>query len=117
MKYYSDKLYNASQKDKSVQYLFDTEKDLKEAEEKLDKQLQERKDKQAALVAARKEDAEKIKGLKKAMDDAQGAYIDAVRAFIKKYGYWHESYTTPISLSPDSVFKIFDSVFGDFFLR
>lgn len=117
MRYYSDKLYDASKKDKSVKYIFDSEKELNEAETKFDKQVQDRKDKQAVIAAERKKDAENIKELRKTMEAAQKDYVEACRSFMKKYGYWHESYTVSVPCSPGSIFDLFDSIFADFLLR
>lgn len=86
MKYYSE----------LTRQVYDTEKQLVEAEHKL-ALVNEEKDKK---VAQKKEDAKKVTDAFKNAQDiydnyrtAFKRYLELRKKFIDKYGYWHATYT------------------------
>lgn len=119
MKYYfSEKLYEASQKDPKIVYVFTSLAARDAAEAAYDAKLEkDRKDKEAAEVAKakalseRKDAADKVKELRKTAQAAIDDYRKAYNDFLEKYGYWHESYS--VKLPEDtSVFDLVDVIFA-----
>lgn len=119
MKYeFSEKLYEASKKDPTIKFVFESIEARDKAEAGYDAKIEKiRKDKEEAEAAKskalseRKAAADKVKELRKnaqaAIDDYRKAYND----FLEKYGYWHESYSVKL---PEvvSVFDLIDAIFS-----
>ena len=118
MKYYfSEKLYEASKKDPKIVYVFTTIDSRDKAEADYDAKLEkDRKDKEEAEAAKakalseRKAAADKVKDLRKTAQAAIDDYRNAYNDFLKKYGYWHESYSVKLP-ETTSVFDLVDAIF------
>lgn len=100
MKYYSEKLSK-----KGVPALFDTEKELREAEERAGakeagekRKAEERKAEALAVENAYKKAVETRKKAHAEIEKADGEYIDKRNAFIEKYGSFHMTYTDNCNL-------------------
>ena len=120
MKLFSEKLYDASRKDPKINFVFETEKDRDEAEAAYDAKLEkDRKDKEEAeakrakVLSERKAAADKVKELRKTAQAAIDDYRKAYNDFLKKYGYWHESYSVSLP-ETTSVFDLVDAIFRPF---
>lgn len=121
MKYeFSEKLYDASKKDPKIKFVFETVEDRDAAEAAYDAKLEkDRKDKEAAeaekakALSERKAAADKVKELRKTAQAAIDDYRKAYNDFLKKYGYWHESYSVKLP-ETTSVFDLVDAIFRPF---
>ena len=120
MKAFSEKLYDASKKDPKIKFVFETVEDRDKAEAAYDAQLEkDRKDKEAAeaekakALSERKAAADKVKELRKTAQAAIDDYRKAYNDFLKKYGYWHESYSVKLP-ETTSVFDLVDAIFRPF---
>lgn len=121
MKYYfSEKLYEASKKDPKIVYVFTSIEARDKAEADYDAKIEKiRKDKEAAEAAKvkalseRKDAADKVKELRKTAQAAIDDYRNAYNDFLKKYGYWHESYSVKLP-ETTSVFDLVDAIFRPF---
>lgn len=96
MKYYSENLKK----------LYDSEEELKEAEQKNEVAIAEQK----ALKEERKEAAKKVEALFKDANDAYKKACDERNEFIKKYGSFHQTFSSIIT--PHR--SLFDVIFDDF---
>lgn len=90
---------------------FDTEEELKEAEEKADKKL--------ALVKAEKaeraEAAKKVEEKRSAYLEARKEFEDELELFCKKYGTYHRTYTSnDLKSYPSLLSWLFDDSFFPF---
>ena len=83
MKYYSSEL------DK----LFDTEKECLAAERDYQKKVALEKKEKEMKAAERKAQAAEVEEARKAMVEAQSRYREALEAFCKKYGTYHQTLT------------------------
>ena len=104
MKYYfSEKLYEASKKDPTIKFVFESIEARNKAEAAYDAKIEKiRKDKEEAEAAKakalseRKAAADKVKELRKTVQAAIDDYRKAYNDFLKEYGYWHESYSVKL---------------------
>ena len=113
MKYYfSEKLYEASKKDPKIVYVFTSIEARDAAEADYDAKLESEAAKAKAL-SERKAAADKVKELRKTAQAAIDDYRKAYNDFLKKYGYWHESYSVKLP-EATSVFDLVDAIFQPF---
>lgn len=103
MKYYSETLGK----------LFDSEKELEEAETLAIKEEAEKKEKAEAARKERAEDAKAVEEALKAVKLAEDDYYEKLNAFIKKYGSYH--YTSKDIKDFPSVFSVFEPFFSKWF--
>lgn len=121
MKYeFSEKLYEASKKDPTIKFVFESIEARDKAEAAYDAKLEkDRKDKEEAEAAKakalseRKAAADKVKELRKTAQAAIDDYRKAYNDFLKEYGYWHESYSVKLP-ETTSVFDLVDAIFRPF---
>lgn len=89
MKYYSE----------ITREFFNSEKELNEAEAAHEKKVAEAKQKREAAEAARKERAKEVEEALKDLQNAQKHYIELRNKFIKDYGSWHMTISSPTPLT------------------
>lgn len=85
MRYYSDELKK----------VFDTEEELKKAEEAHVKAVTAKKEKEQQLAAERKADAEKVEKIFEEYNKLAEAYRKELNHFVEKWGQYHYSTTDP----------------------
>lgn len=102
MKYYSETL------DK----LFDSEKELAEAEKTAIEAEAKKKELAEIKRKERADDAKEIEEIMKSIRELENEYYDKLNAFIKKYGYYH--YTSKDPKDFPSLFSIFEPFFSKF---
>ena len=107
MKYYSENLKK----------LFDTEKDLKEAEAKYEVALKckadlktEKKKRAEEVENAYKETLEIKKEYAKKLDEAEAEFIKLKNNFVKDYGSFHMTYSSSDDILPE-YFSFFRNLF------
>lgn len=91
MKYYSEKLNR----------LFETEKELVEAENIHDKKLAEEKEKKEKAAKERKARAAEIDAAREAKNEACRRYNELLEAFIQDYGSYHTTISDSKELDLD----------------
>jgi len=94
---------------KKLNKLFDSVDEAKEAELQFDNELKAKKAKQELATTERKKLADEIEIARKALNEAEQVYKTKVNDFIKKYGYYHTSYSKPLSI------RQFNDIFDTFF--
>ena len=99
MKYYSEKLKK----------LFNTDKELIQAEEDLQKKTEEREAKITLLKEQRAERAKEVEEAFKAYKTAQDQAYEKLNVFLKDYGTYH----TTLRYEPFNSIKSLVSPFGD----
>ena len=121
MKYYfSEKLYEASKKDPTIKFVFESIEARNKAEaaydakiERISKDKEEAEAAKAKALSERKAAADKVKELRKTVQAAIDDYRKAYNDFLKEYGYWHESYSFKLP-ETTSVFDLVDAIFRPF---
>ena len=103
MKYFSEKLNK----------LFDSEKELKEAEYKNEVKIKAEKEKKEKDAAERKTQTAEVESARKAMVEARKAYADALEKFTKRWGSYHLSLTGEDAKC--AIPTLFDSLFENWF--
>lgn len=116
MKYYSEPLAKAGR-----EYLFASEEDLRKAEitfeeEKEKARIQrEREEKEKAEKASQRKDrAEEVNAAYEEAKKAKKKADELFNAFIKDYGSYHATFSTPVSMSGHLFdwLDIFDRIFS-----
>lgn len=116
MKYYSESLAKAGR-----DYLFASEEDLRNAEitfeeekEKLRIQREREEKEKAEKTRQRKERAEEVNAAYEEAKKAKQKADELFNAFIKDYGSYHATFSTPVSISGhmSNWLDIFDRIFS-----
>lgn len=97
MKFYSENLHK----------LFDSEKELKDAEFKAKKEKEAEEAKKKELVETRKVRAKEVDDARAAVYAAKKEYQKLLNAFIKDYGSYHASYSSNDLALIDDIFDCF----------
>lgn len=83
MKYWSEKIHS----------FYDTEEACKQAEESYEKKMIAQKEEEKNRAETRKADALKVQQAYELSQKTQQDYFKLRNDFVKKYGYYHVSYT------------------------